>query len=822
MKSFLNPFAVGFFVLLTSVLSFTNPALSQQSSMGLGQQPMPGQFPLIRAIEVRYVGPATISKERLLSNMRTSVGQPFNQQAVEDDIRALYATGEVTNVRIFSEPLPDGVKAVVIVQTRSLVKSIVINGNHRLSTRYIKKKIATKEGAVLNEETIAQDRLKILSLYEDRSYPEAIIDAHIDYNEQTGNAVIIFNIREGTHSSLHKVRFIGIQHASARELRHVMKNTRGKDIIFFFDKSGRLDPAKLQEDLLAVKEFYQNKGYIDVEITSTTTQRLPNGDVELIITVQEGVQYHVTKITFEGQQVLTEAQIRPFLTMKEGSLYTPKGLKEDVKTIGDFYGSRGYVEARVEPEDEVVGSNQVALHYHIEEGSPYYVEKINIQGNTITKDKVIRREIAVNPGEIDNTVLLDISKMRLDSLDYFEKIDITQTDTDIPGRKDINVLVEEKKTGSLTFGAGFSTIDSILGQIDLSQRNFDILNWHNFSGGGQKFHLSLQGGPARRDATVSLTEPYFFDTRFAVGGEAFYHDTDYSSYNYSESDAGFALNVRHAITRFTAGSLEYRLENIRISDVSDDSSILGRETGPSTRSAVRGGFSFDTRDNLFLTHRGARVDFSPYVAGGYLGGNTNIYGMSANASQYFSLPWDLILLFNGEAGTVDTLPDSVRVPVYDRLYLGGPSNMRGYGFRKVGPKDFNGVPVGGRSLARGTIELTFPILERVRGAIFSDIGFVNQKSWDFNPNVRLHSKSDFPHDPNQASDDPKIPLPNPSLNDLKWIEFGSGLAADAGIGLRMNLPAVGAIRLDYGFPITDDGYNFRKYGRFNINVGYQF
>lgn len=803
-------------LLVTLLLALGGPVAWSQTP-----PPAAGAGPIVRSIEIQYAGPANVSRERILGNMRTRVGQPFNQQAVEDDIRGLYGAGDITNARIFSEPQADGVKVIVVVQTRSLVREITITGATKLRPRSLKKKLTTKEGSILNEEIVEQDRQKIVQNYQDRGFSDVAVQANIAYDEAAGRATVSFTVNEGGKSSLSRVVFVGNQHVSTRELRKAMKGTRGKTLISIFDKSGKLENTTLREDLESVREVFQNKGYIDVEITETRTERLPNGNVVLTIVVREGPQYRISTLGFEGNKVFTEAEVRRFLKMKEGSLYTPKDLKADVKTIGDYYGSRGYVDARIAPEGQPSGAGQVALRYRVEEGGISYVERVNIEGNTITKDKVIRRELPVAPGDVFNTVLVEAGKKRLENLGYFQKVEANATDTLVPGRKDLDVLLEEKKTGSLSFGAGFSSIDSLIGQAELSQGNFDLFNWPTFTGGGQKFRLLLQYGLRRKDFDLSLTEPYFLDNRLSLGGSVFYHETSYVSNDYNQRSFGFALTTRRALTRYISASLEYRLEDIEINGVTSSSTILQQESGSRIRSGLRSGISYDTRDSVFLTRRGSRVDFSPYIAGGPLGGDTDIYGFSLTASRYFSLPLDTIFLVNGEVSTVDTFAGGDRVPVFERLYLGGPNNLRGYSFRKAGPKDYNGDPVGGRTLARATAEYTYPIIERVRGALFYDIGFVNKNSWDFKPDHPEHKRSDFPIDPNRIDNDPKTPDPNPTRNDLRNTLFGGGLNMDLGFGVRLDLP-IGPIRLDYGYPLLSDDFNKRSTGKFSFNVGYQF
>ncbi len=812
----LLPLLSAFALLLLPGLLLLAP-VPRASAQGI----LPQGGPIVRQIDVQYAGRPTINRERVLANMRTTVGQPFLQANVEEDIRNLIATGEITNARIFSEPQADGVKVIVIVATRATVKDIVFVGNQRIKSSKLLHQVTLKKGKGLNEETVETDRQKLLDYYHDKGFSDVDIKSSIANDEATNSGTITYTVNEGGKSALDHVYFEGNKAIKTGELRHAMKDTRGKDIIAFIDKSGRLDPTKLKEDLDNVRDLYQQKGYIDIDIPETRIQRLTNGDVNLVVVVREGPQYHVGTLTFEGTQIFTDTEIKRFLKMKEGALYTPKGLKDDRKTIEDYYGSRGYVDTRVTPEGQPNDANKVNLHYKIEEGGQSFVERVNIAGNTQTKDKVIRREIPLAPGDSYNTVLVEAAKKRLENLGYFEKVDTNATETAIADRRDLDVLVQEKRTGSLSFGAGFSSIDSLVGQIELTQANFDITNWRNgFTGGGERFRTLLEYGVTRKDFVMSLTEPYFLDTHTSVGGEIFFHDTNYLSNDYNQQNLGFDINVRRGLTRYTAISLEYRLESINISDVNTGSTILDQETGTLTRSGLRADYSFDTRDSVFLTHRGTRIDFSPQIAGSYLGGNTKDFGFDLTASQYFHLPLDGILLFNGEIGTVKSYDGSDRVPVFDRLYLGGASNLRGFGFRKVGPLDYKGNPVGGRTLVRYTAEYTYPVINRVRGAFFTDGGYVNQGDFDFVPED-YHERSDFRFDPNKIDNDPKTPHPNRTNNDLKNTVFGGGFSADVGLGVRLDLP-IGPVRLDYAYPLDSNTFNTRNSGKFNFNVGYQF
>jgi len=736
--------------------------------------------PIVRSIDVQYTGPATISRERILAQMRTKVGLPYSDTVAETDIRALYNTGQVQNVRIFGQPESDGVKVIVAVQTRAMLNEIQIDGATRISPKKLRKNLGVKLNTPLREEDLEKGREKIMETYQAHGFNDVEVTFRVEAIDAIrGTSRAVYTVNEGIKGSVSTVRFEGNTHFSDRVLRKQMK-TKQKTLFSFVDKSGRLDETQLQDDLQKVREFYQNHGYIDVAVRDVTKQRTSSGALQIVIAIDEGPQYHVGKLTFVGYKATSEQKLRAVVKMKEGGVYSAKAIKDDAKALADAYGSGGYVDLTIVPETSQAHDRLIDITYKIDEGQRSYVERISISGNTRTKDKVIRREVLIAPGDIFNTVRVETSKKRLENLGYFSKVDTFPVDTEVEGRKYLDIQVEEKRTGSLNFGAGFSTVDSLIGFIELTQGNFDITNWPSLTGGGQKFRIRLQGGTERKDVELALTEPWFMDRPISVGFTGFYHEANYLSSIYDQRNYGFSLDVRKGIRPFLYGSLGYRLESIDTFNVALSASPeLVAETGPSTKSVFTANLTWDRRDNPFLTRSGERITYTWWVAGP--GGTEQIYGFDVEASKYWRLPWDTILLINAEVAGVDRWGDQTKlVKIYDRLFLGGSNNLRGFDFRDVGPKDSNGEPLGGQSMARTTVEFTFPIVEKARGALFYDTGFVNTNPWDYNFN---------------------------------------NVASDVGFGLRLDLP-IGPLRVDYGIPLQQAGNHGS--GKFNFNVGYQF
>ncbi len=737
--------------------------------------------PVIRAIDVEYTGPAAISKERILAQMRTKVGQLYSNEVVQEDIKALYGTGYIRNVRIFAQPQGDGVKVIVAVQTNAVLREIEINGAERVKPKRLRKEMKVKLNQAVNEQALEEARQKIIEVYQGKGYNDVSVEFRVEpIDQKRGTARAVFTVTEGVKGAISQIRFEGNAHISQKALRKEMK-TRGRTLIYFMDKTGRLDEVQLEQDLDKIREYYQNHGFIDVEIKEVRKDRTPKGPMIITIVIAEGPQYHVRKLTISGYEHSSEARVRAFLKLKEGSVYSPKQLRDDAKAVADAYGSGGYVDLVITPEGTPAGPGLIDVHYTIEEGARSFANRVNIEGNTRTKDKVIRREVLVAPGDVFNTVRVDTTKKRLENLGYFAKVETYPEDTDIPGRKDLTILVQEKRTGSLSFGGGFSTVDKLVGFAELTQGNFDLFNWPSFTGGGQKFRLRVQYGTERKDFILAITEPYFLDRRLSLSGQVFYNEANYLSAQYNQRNYGVSFELRKPINAYMYGTLGYILQDVDIFDVDPSSSeFIQSQKGSSVESKLLSSLVFDSRDSAILSRRGQRITFSPVIAGGFLGGDTQIYAFDLEGSQYFHLPKDTILLINGEISTVSQWGSANQVPIYERLFLGGSNNLRGFPYREVGPQDENGEPVGGQSMARATFEWTFPIIEKARGAVFYDMGFVNSSAWSFG----------FNH-----------------------------MASDIGIGLRLDLP-IGPLRLDYGYPVMRDGYNGG--GHFNFNVGYQF
>ena len=741
--------------------------------------------PIVKEIEVEFAGAKSVDKSVIISNMRTTVGQPFSQAAIQEDVRNLYATGLFVNLRMFDEPVGDGVKVVVIVEPKPLIKEIVINGYKKIKENAVRKKITSKVGDPLSEQKVSADSQAIKAYYQDKAFYEAQVEYKIDINEQVGRAVVTYNITEGPRDFITEVEFIDAKAFPQKILGKQIK-TRSKNWLSIINKSGIYKSDQVDEDLKKLQEYYQKNGYIDMVVKDVSTESIGEDRIKLKITVFEGIKYQTGTVQIQGNTLYDTARIMSTITMKEGTVFSPQGLQADIQAIKDLYGTDGYIDCEVTPTRQAnIERGRMDLVLSIKEGSQSFVEKVVIQGNDRTKDKVLRREMALAPGEVYDSVKADASKKRLESLGYFSKVDVAPQDTNIDNRKNVLVTVEEQRTGSITFGAGFSTVDSLLGFVELTQGNFDATKFPNFTGGGQKFRTRLQYGLTRKDFIVSLTEPWFLNQRLSLGGDLFFNESSYDSNDYDQRRFGGDIRIARALNQFWTIGGKYQLEQIEIYDVNTANvPQLAQEEGNRSKSSVRGTLTYDTRDSLILSRKGEKIEFAAEGAGGPLWGQTDIWKLELEGSKYWGLPYDLIFSMRGATGVVgsyNNMPNGV--PIYDRFFIGGSRTVRGFNYREVGPR-YPGTdePSGGNTMGYGSFELTFPIMDRVRGAVFVDGGFNNVGTFDY------------------------------SLSD---VQVGTGF------GLRLDLP-IGPLRLDLGFPVVADRFNDGSIVRFHFDVGYQF
>lgn len=733
----------------------------------------------MKSIDVQYVGNQTVSPDRIRSQMSTKVGDKLSLAQVDEDIRSLYRSGDVENARVLADNVSGGVALIVVVQTRALYGGVDFVGNTLIDDSKLAKKVDLRVNSAIDDAVLETARQDMQEMYRKKGFSEATITYRIGAPTSEGYSKVVYTINEGTQGVLGSVEFIGNTAFTSARLKEVMSQ-KEKGLKSLLGAEGATDAETLAQDVRAIEDLYSDNGFLNARVVDVSRIRADAKHVNVVMTIDEGDTYQVESIAVRGVTVLSmQDDILPFLKTKAGDRFAGNKLKDDLKLIGDQYGRQGYIESRVVPRLEDAGNGAVKVVIDVTEGRAYKIGKIHIEGNKKTQDHVIRRELPLEPGQPFDTTRTDVTERRLENMNYFSSVELMPLDTSYLDEKDLLIRVVEKPTGTINFGAGFSSIDSLTGFLEITETNFDIAGFPNFremKGAGQRFRLRVQAGSERRDLSVSFTEPWFMDRQLALTTEAFYRNLLFFSDQYDQSEAGAAVSLRKSIGDFTYGSVEYRIEQIEIDAEPTASRAFMMEDGNFLKSSVALRVTRDTRDNIFLPREGSKVSAGFEFAG--LGGDVDDTILTASGAKYFELPYDSILTLSGRFQH-----SSEGDHIFTRHLLGGANNLRGFDFRDVGPRDMvSGEVLGGRTAWTGTAEVTVPIVDKIRGAAFYDVGEVSGG-------------------------------PVGSV--------GGGINSDWGLGLRLFILGSAPVRLDYAFPLQTDAFNDGN-GRFQFTMGAQF
>jgi outer membrane protein insertion porin family len=772
----------------------------------------------VKKVELKQVGPQEVSQQLIRANIRVKPGDFFSRIAVDDDIRNLYGTGHFLNIRTIEEPSPDGITLTYVLVAKPRVTDIRFVGNVKYDNKDLQKIVKSKVGQLLDERQLFNDAQEIKKKYQNAGYQRTEVKYVLNPDENAGRATVTFEIAETPKVRITEVVFDGAKSFTQKKLRKQIKTKRWW-WLGVFSGAGKLKDDQLEDDKDALTEFYRNEGYIDFELKEVKQEFFTPTRMILHFVIEEGRQYKVGAISFKGVNIFTTNQLAEVLRMNVGDTFTPSGLSRDRDAVEDYYSSRGYIEARVFPRKSPnIDTGTMDVVYEIAESEKMKIGRIDIKGNVRTKDTVIRRELAVSPGETFDMVRVRRSKNRLMQTGFFERVDTRPEDSDVPNEKNLIVGVEEKNTGQFTVGAGFSSVESFVGYVEVYQGNFDLFKWPTFTGAGQKFRAKLALGTLRQDYEVSFIEPWFLDRKLSLGVDLYYKEIAFYSDLFDQRQAGGRLSLTRALgSDFLIGSVSYTPEVIGILRVDPNSPTTILETeGNFFLNRLGASIAYDTRNNSLLPDKGQRSELNVELTAG----DANFYKLEAKTSWFFpGFAEGHVFEVGLKGGVIDALSDfgddtkpfreyqvftrdgeivgiptteRVRnlphndVPFFERYFLGGAYSLRGFKYRDVSPqergiRDVDEEPVGGNSFYFAYAEYSVPIIEYLRVAAFYDMGNVFYK-----------------------------------VSDFKIDRF----ASDAGIGLRLNIPRLGPLRFDYGIPLTDPDDRGGG-GRFNFTVGYQ-
>lgn len=740
----------------------------------------------IQEIQIRNLtreGEESISSVRAFIQPR--VGDAYDRRLVNEDIRSLQETGRYAYVGVEILPLEnERIILIYVVEERARLRNFRIEGGDAVSNNAIRKLIELELGDRVDIALVEQKLLPVREKYRKKFYTDVDLKVTLSPTDEDGFTDLLIEVEEGLQQKVKDIEFTGNIAYTDREVRAVMQQKQTW-LLSVFSGRGGLSEEALRLDRYRIQELYRQKGYLDVSVGEPELKRTPKG-LTVVLPIEAGQQFIVRSIAIEGNTLYPSTLLGARVPLQVGGLAGSLDIDGGRRAIRDFYNVRGYSKTLVRQKVLLTDQpDQVDILYTIREGEIATVRNVLIRGNTRTKDYVIRREINVVPGETLNEVSVRNSASRIRNLGFMETANHTVLPTRDPSVYDVEFEVTEARSGNFLAGVGFSSEDRLVGFIELSQGNFDITDPPGFIGGGEKLQTRLQLGTERQDVELNYSRPWFLDRRLTLSVRGFINEREFLSDDYNQRNAGGSVGLRKHLFGRWRGELTYQLEEIDVFDVSEDAAeIIQEEEGSSLRSSLNFVMTRDTRNQVWIPTKGGRTILNATLTGGPLGFDEDIYEVGYRASYYYPMIWnrDHVLNLQGWARTVDFYGDSDRVPIFDRLFLGGARTIRAFDFREVSPIDDEGNEIGGQTALFATAEYTVPLSELFRVAGFYDWGVVNLDAYD-------------------ASTE----------------EMNSSY----GVGLRIDMPGF-PLRFDYSWQHFASDWNESNGGKFSFLIGYSF
>lgn len=759
-----------------------------------------------RVLRIKFQGNRRVESETILRELVTKVDDLYDPMRLQEDIRRLWRMGKFDDVQVDATQLSDGVVLVYIVQEKPSVRKIVVTGNEEVDIDKINEVLDLKKNQILNLPQVKKNAEKIREQYLDKGYYLAEVNFEVKTIDKT-TVDVTFRVKEGHKVEVREVRFVGNQAVKTDELTSILR-TQSAGYFSFLTSSGTYKDDIFQRDQMLIRAFYYDKGYINVSLSRPHVVLSPDRRYMYItINVSEGKQYSIGTIDFKGDllgkpelekkakagdKAALEALKAPYfkrLKTVSGKLFSRSNLGEDIVAITNLYKNRGYAFANVTPLTNIdMDKRIVHLTFEVEKGKVVTIERIDIAGNTKTRDKVIRREMVISEGDLYSSARIEVSKQRVTALGFFKDVTINTKQGSADDRIVINLRVSERPTGTFQIGAGFSSVENFIAQAQISQ--------NNLFGRGQSLTLQAQLSGLRQLFLLRFTEPYFLDSRWTFAFSLFNSLVNYESFN--RQAYGGSLTWGYPITHALRVFLTYKAEQVNVNTEASNvllasssrlniprTAVIANLFNDGLTSSVRGTISYDTRNNRLFPSKGMFHSLSAEFAPPWLGSQNVFNRYTLFSRWYFPLWAGIVFKVNAEAGMVVSERAS-GVPIFERFFPGGINSVRGFRPRTLGPRrpvpvspDPNAslfdFPTGGNKELVFNVELEFPIFEKVgiKGVLFFDAG-------------------------NAFDDDETFTL----RSDLMGVRRDRAMLRTAwGFGFRWFSP-IGPLRFEWGLPLV--------------------
>jgi len=764
-RSFRSALIASVLAFLAAVAGIATPAAAQEAGT-------------IRQIVVD--GYQRIEPETVRSYMSVAEGDAFDSVKVDKSLKSLFATGLFADVTIHRE----GDSLMVKVVENPIINRIAFEGNRRVKSEQLQTEVQLRARTVYTRTKVQNDVKRIQEIYRRSGRFAVTVEPKIIELEQN-RVDLVFEIDEGAPTYVTRIDFIGNKHYSDSALRELLQ-TKEERWYRFMSSDDSYDPDRVNYDRELLRRFYMKNGYADFRVVSSVAELTPNRDrFFLTFTVEEGERYTMGDIQVKSAIPDLKAEdLTPVVTLQKDDWYNANEVENTVQALTDAVGNKGYAFVDVKPIlNRHRDTHVIDVTFDIQEGPRVFVERIDIQGNVRTLDKVIRREFRLVEGDAFNSAKLRRSKERLKDLDFFEKIDVNNVPSETaPDRTVIKVDLQEKSTGEVSFGVGWSSSVGALLQVGATE--------HNLLGKGQTLSINGQLAQKQTSITTGFTEPYFLDRHLIAGADLFSttSSTTQSSSAYDSKSLGGDVRMGYYYNEYLRHDWRYTASVTEITNVDSTASIyVKQQEGTTTLSMITHGLTWDHRDSRVDPTRGYYVKFGNDLAGA--GGSEHFVRTSTSAAQYFPIWDETVLSLSGTAGIVTGFQgDDVRIN--QRYYLGGDT-LRGFKDAGVSPRDkLTGDALGGMWDATASSEMTFPIgfpkELGVQGKLFTDLGTIG---------------------------------PTANGIDKTAVYQSQTLRMSVGTGIVWRSP-MGPINVDLGFPVMRDSHDEDQI--FRLNFGTRF
>jgi outer membrane protein insertion porin family len=757
-------------------------------------------------VDLHVEGLRRVERETVLGDLESKAGTELDIAKITADLRRLWATGLFRDVRILRDRAPGGWLVIIQVVEKPSIREVKFLGRDELSEEDLKGVVDVRPFTILNTELLKKNVAKMKDLYVEKGYYLADITYRVDAVPGTDNEVdVVFNIVENAKVLVRQISIIGNNQLNDEEIKSVLQTREGGELSWL-TQSGTYKEEFFQTDLFRIQALYYDHGFVAVKVGDPTATISPDRRyIYLSVPVTEGEKYNIGNIGFsgdvelkneKGEVVVDAARLQKRMTVTSGEIFNRTKLFQDIQSLTDVYRDYGYAYANVTPNSQIKPDQKlVDLDLEVERGEVVYIERIEVVGNTRTRDKVVRREMRIDEGDRYSGTALNRSRARIFQLGFFETVNIATSRGSEPHLMNLTVEVKEKSTGTFQIGAGFSSVESFIATAQIAQ--------NNFLGRGQSLSISAQlsfGDFARQLATLQFYEPYFLDTQWSFGLNAYITQRFYR--DFQRNATGASPSLGYPLTPDLRVNVGYTLEQIEIAtDVGggDEGVRLRNLNRDGRNSAVNASIAYDTRDNRLFPADGQYHVLSGEISDPAIGSDEQMaYRRTQLGMRYYHpLAWGFVLKLNASFGWVfGGGPQGV--PISERFFPGGIFSVRGFEPRGLGPTvpvAGEGSPnartteftIGGNKEAVFNLEVEFPIIEAagIKGVLFADAG----NAYDDHENF-FYVDLDEEQQPDAFL-----------IRSGRRIKPPLGLYYSFGFGFRWFSP-IGPLRFEWGIPIT--------------------